>query len=458
MWMVAKRPAQGLVLAGLLSASGQAMALNLLEAYDKALQHDPKLVQAEAARQAAAEDKPLAISRLLPKVGMVAAADNVNRDNKTGFIPQGGKRFDSYWNLSLDLQMTQPIYHHDYWVKLGQADSTVAQAAAEYETQLQSLAVRTAEAYFQVWVQGEVLAFAAAEKDSLARQLAQIKQRYADGIVAVAEVYQAQAAYDQAVAVEIQAHSDLDDAKEALRAIVGEPVDSVRPLAENLPLQEPQPGDAGLWAERALNGNFAVIAARNGVDVARKEVDVQRAGHAPHLDLVAAHTIQDSSRDIYQAATASQASQWLKMGPRAETDSVGLQLTVPIFQGGAVDSNTRRAGHELERAQGYLDELLREADRSAKSAYRGVLSSISQVNALKSAIASAQSALEAAQVGYDVGTTTLAELLMQESKLYQAKRDHARARYKYVLNGFVLKQAAGILSREDVEGINTWVR
>lgn len=457
MVVMLNRLAKMVVSAGILSASHQAMALNFLEAYDKAVQNDPKLVQAAAARLSTEEDKPLAVSRLLPQIGFVASADDVNKDNKSSFVPQGGKRNDSYWNLSLDLQMTQPIYHHDYWVKLGQADSKVAQAEADYEAQLQNLAVRTVQAYFQVWVQGEALLFASAEQDSLARQLEQVKQRYATGIVAVAEVYQAQAAYDQAVAGEIQARSDLEDAKEALREIIGEPVDKVAALTENVPLQSPQPAEATQWSERALNGNFAVIAARNGVDVARKEVDVQRAGHAPNLDLVASHTVQDSSRDIFQP-TANNPTQWLKMGPRAETDSVGLQLTVPIFQGGAVDSNTRRAAHNLENAQGHLDELLRAADRSAKSAYRGVLSSISQVQALKSAIVSAQSALEAAQVGYEVGTTTLAELLMQESKLYQAKRDHANARYKYVVNGFLLKQAAGILSRDDVEGVNGWVR
>lgn len=435
----------------------QAIAVNLLQAYDMALQSDPKFAQAIAARQSVEENRSISVARLLPNIGFVASADDVNNDNKTGFSALGGKRSDSYWNLSLNLKMNQPIYHHDYWVQLGQADSLIAQSEADYQAQFQDMVVRTVKAYFLVLAQKDVLEFASAEKASIARQLDQAQQRFEVGLVAITDVHEAQAAYDLATASEIKAQNDVENAKEALREILGEAVEQVTPLSEEAPLQPPDPADARQWAERALQGNFAVISAQNGVDVARKQVSVNRAGHYPTLDLVASHSVQDSSRDrpVTDANGALLGRQ--AMGPRAETDSVGLQLTVPFFQGGAVNAKTRQAAHDLEKSQHRLDELLRAADRSAKDAYRGIMSSISQVKALKAAVRSAQSALEAAEAGLEVGSRTMVDVLTEQRNLFKAKRDYAQARYDYVVNGFLLKQAAGVLSRDDVEQANGWI-
>lgn len=442
----------------LLLATQPATALNLLQAYDMALQSDPKYAQATAARQSADENRPISIARLLPTIGFTASADDVNNDNKTGFAALGGKRSDSYWNLSLNLKMNQPIYHHDYWIQLGQADSLIAQSEADYHAQFQDLVVRTIKAYFHVLVQKDVLEFASAEKTAIARQLDQAQQRFDVGLIAITDIHEAQAGYDTALASEIKAQNDLESAREALREIIGETVEQVTSLSEDAPLQMPDPADMRQWVERAGQGNLSVIAAQNGVDVARKQVSINQAGHYPTLDLVASHSVQDSSRDRPLTDAFGNVTGQQKMGPRAETDSVGLQLNVPFFQGGAVNAKTRQARHELEKAQHRLDEMLRAADRGAKDAYRGVASSISQVKALKAAVRSSQSALEAAEVGLEVGSRTMVDVLTEQRNLFKAKRDYHQARYDYVVNGFLLKQAAGILSRDDVEQANGWMR
>lgn len=457
---MSKRLGKWTIAAGIMLWAQQSAAINLLQAYEMALQSDPKFAQATAAHLSAQENHPIAVSRLLPYIGLNATADDVNMNNKTGFTFTGGKRPDSYWNLALNLRMNQPIYHHDYWVALSQADSIIAQSEAEYQAEFQNLVVRTAKAYFVVLAQKDFLEFATAEKTAISRQLDQAKQRFEVGFVAITDVHEAQAAYDLATAGEIKAQNDLAKAKEALREIVGETVEQVASLAEDAPLQAPDPADEAQWAERAVTGNFSVIAAQNGVDVARKQVSIQQAGHYPTLDLVASHTVSDSSRDYFvNAGSAGRPNYlWQKLGPRYESDSVGLQLNVPFFQGGAVNAKTRQAGHELEKAQHQLDEMLRAADRGTKDAYRDVVSNISQVKALKAAVRSSQSALEAAEAGLEVGTRTMVDVLTEQRNLFKAKRDYSQARYDYVIGGFLLKQASGVLAREDVEQANGWTR
>lgn len=447
-----------LAVSTLLLATHSAAAISLLQAYDMALQSDPKFAQATAARQSAEENRPISVARLLPTIGLTASMDDVNNDNKTGFAALGGKRNDSFWNLALNLKMTQPIYHHDFWVQLSQADSLVAQAEADYQAQFQDMVVRTVKAYFLVLAKQDDVEYSSAEKAAIARQLDQAQQRFDVGLVAITDVHEAQAAFDLATAGEIKAQNELENAREALREILGESVAQLVPLSEDAPLQTPDPADAARWAERALTGNFAVIAAQNGVEAARKQVGVQRAGHYPTLDLVASHSVQDSSRDRPVTDAFGNLVGRQAMGPRAETDAVGLQLNVPFFQGGAVNAKTRQAAHDLEKSQSRLDEMLRAADRGAKDAYRGVVSNISQVKALKAAVRSSRSALEAAEAGLDVGTRTMVDVLHEQSKLYKAKRDYSQARYDYVVKGFELKQAAGVLTREDVEQANGWLR
>lgn len=440
----------------LVLAASPAAALNLLEAYELALRSDPTLQEAAATRQAVMETKPQSLSKLLPTISVLGTVTDFNQNSKTTFIPGQSGVVDSFWNVGINLNMEQPLYHHDYWVRLGQADSQVAEAQAEYVAAEQDLVTRTVRAYLVVLGGEDNLRFSTMEKEAIARQLEQARQRFEVGLIPITDVHEAQAAYDQAVADEIEAQKLLDDAREALREIVGQPVETIAPLSEDLPLLAPEPASIDDWSSKALENNPAVIAADYAVAVARQEIDAQHAGHYPTLDLVSQFSALDSSRDRTQMVDGVPVTS--KLGPRSETATVGLELNIPIFQGGYVSSKTREAGYRLEAAQQGLDKQRRGTVRAAKDAYRGVLSSIQRVRALKSAVVSSQSALEAAEAGMEVGTRTMVDVLAEQRNLYGAMRDYAKARYDYVNNGFLLRQAIGALSREDVETANGWLK
>lgn len=435
-----------------------AHAMNLLEAYDLAVRSDPDLLKAAADRDVILEQKPQSLSKLLPLVSAKGFVTDINQNSKTTFISGQSGVIDSFWNVGITLSMQQPIYHHDYWVQLGQADAKIAQAQAGYAEAEQDLVTRTVKAYLLVLAGEDNLRFATMEKEAIARQLEQAQQRFEVGLIAITDVHEAQAAYDQRVADEIEAQQLLDDKREELREIIGEPVETITPLAEEMPLLSPEPASLDDWSNKALETNPGVIAFGYAVEAARDEIDVQRAGHYPTLDLVSNFSALDSSRDSsVRNALNEKTGAFRKLGPRSEATEVGLELNIPLFQGGAVNSKTRQAGSRLEAAQQDLDKQRRATVRAVKNAYRGVLSSIERVRALKSAVVSSQSALEAAEAGMEVGTRTMVDVLAEQSKLYRAKSDYAKARYDYVNNGFLLKQGIGALNREDVETANRWM-
>jgi outer membrane protein len=428
-------------------------AQDLLQTYELALQHDPQLAQVQEQRNAALENRPQSVARLLPNLSFTGQMDyvhqNIERFPQRVSVPglPGGAIpgiLDNFWNSSATVQMRQPLFHQDYWVQLSQSENQIAQAEAQYAAEQQNLMLRTTQAYFNVLAAKDSVEFAKAEKDSIGRQLEQAKERFAVGLIAITDVHEAQAAYDQAVATEIRMENDLDNAREALREIIGELDEELSVLMEDLPLSRPEPAKLEDWSNISLQNNLNIIAAANETEVARKNISLQRTGHLPTLDFVGAYNFSDSSS--------------LTLGSRAERGSVGVQMNVPIFQGGAVNSRTRQARHQFEAALRNLDKQRRAVDRTTKNAYRGILSTISQVESLKAAVFSAQSAVEATEAGLEVGTRTMVEVLTEQSRLYAAKRNYSRARYDYIINGFQLKQAAGILTREDIELVNKWLQ
>ena len=283
------------------------------------------------------------------------------------------------------------------------------------------------------------LQFASAEKQAIARQLEQAQQRFNVGIIAITDVNEAQAGFDQANANEIEAANNLDNQKEALREIIGENDASLNALGEQLPLVKPDPPDISAWSDLAELNNFSIISAFNQAEVSRKAIDLQRSGHLPRLDLIGSYGASDNTSSF---------------GARGDTQSIGVQLNVPLFEGGAVNSRTRQAGFEYHAAKEDLVAKKRAVKRQVKDAYRGIMTAISRVAALKAAVISATSALEATEAGFGVGTRTMIEVLNEQRNLYRAKRDFARTRYDYLINSIKLKQAASSLSQDDIEQVN----
>lgn len=421
----------------LFAISIDAFAQDLLQTYELALENDPRLKQAQANLAAVGESDNQGIARLLPVLSVSAASSYNRLDNKKPTFQ--GLGVQEYWNNSAALNLSQPVFHWEYWVQLSQADNQIAQAEAQYLAEQQDLMLRVTEAYFNVLAAQDNLHFIRAEKDAIAKQLEQAEQRFEVGVIAITDVNEARAGFDQVRADEIAAEYLVDNRKEQLREIIGENAVELLGLGEKLPLKAPEPADIEAWSKIADTQNLTVVSILNETEVTRKTIELQRSGHYPTLDLVGSVTKTDNNSVF---------------GLRGDQETVGLQLNVPLFEGGAVNSRVREAEHRYEQSKEKLLETRRAVNREVKNAYRGLISSISRVEALKAAVVSAESALEATSAGFDVGTRTMVDVLKVQSNLYAARRDYARARYDYLINAVKLKQAASSLMREDLEAIN----
>ncbi len=412
-------------------------AQDLLEIYELALQHDPVLKQSHASQLAIGESRNQSVANFLPNVS-ATGINNFNRLNNNRPTYQGSG-IQKYLDQSLSVNLTQPLFHWEHWIELSQADNQIAQAEADYQTELQKLMVKIADAYFNVLSAEDNLEFTRSEKQAIARQLEQAKQRYDIGLSDITEVREAQAAFDRATATEIEASNEVDNQKEALSEIIGEQDIELNNLGETLPLVRPEPDNITAWSDVAEVNNFSIISAFNQLEFSRKAIGLQRSGHLPQLDLVASFGKFDTSSQF---------------GLQGDTELVGVRLNVPLYEGGAVNSRTQQASYKYEQAKEFLTAAKRAVKRQVKDAYRGITTSISRVDALKTAVSSAEIAVQSTEAGFDVGVRTLVEVLDAQRDLYRAKRDYSRTRYDYLLNSIKLKQASSSLSQEDLEQIN----
>lgn len=415
-------------------------AADLLEVYQQAKQSDPQIRAARAQRNASQEARPLAMSGLLPNVSL---SGDVTYTDREIMAPPAMAGDADYRSGALALNVVQPLFRKDRFVALEQADEQVKQADANLTVAEQSLILRVAQSYFGVLSAKDNLTFAQAEKKAISRQLDQAQERFDVGLVAITDVHEAQARFDQARANEISANNGVDNAMEALREIVASADRALDGLKDDVPLVPPEPADIDSWSETALKNNPRVLAARLAGNIARKDIEAKRAGHYPSLDLV---------------GSLSRSRVENNYGNDVDAAAIGLQLNVPLYSGGAVNSSTRQAQHQFEAARETLEAEQRAAGRQVRDAYRGIQSSISRVEALEATERSAQSALEATEAGFEAGTRTLVDVLNSQRDLFRAKRDLAQSRYDYVLNTLQLLQAAGTLTEDDVVRVNAWLQ
>lgn len=422
----------------LLLASHVAVAEDLLSVYEQALTQDAQLAAAKAVRDAALEARPLAKAGLLPNVSASGSVNYQDRDANGGLLTD-----DSYANADATLSLTQALYRRDRTIRVDQADLQVAAAEADYNQAEQDLILRVARAYFGVLSAQDNLTFVRAEKKAIERQLDQAKQRFEVGLIAITGVHEAQARFDQSRADEIVAQNDLDQAREALREIIGMAPATLAGLVNGLPLQPPLPAEMADWSQRALSTNPSILSAQYSTEVAHREVEVQRAARQPSVDLFGSYALNRTGSTS---------------GSDLNTATVGVQLAVPLYTGGSISASIRQALANYQAAQERLDSSRKAVDRQARDAYRGVLASISRVHALKATTISAQSALDATTAGFDVGTRTLVDVLNSQRDLFRAQRDYAQSKYDYILNLFGLELAAGTLDRTDLETMNAWLK
>jgi outer membrane protein len=453
------------LLAVALSASATAGAANLLDVYERALQNDPQIREADATRLANREAKPQALSALLPQLNATASYTKDNQDSdRSSFQPNDTGGFFVYKSRSKSdidtkawsVRLVQSVFHWEQWATLKRADSQVAQAEADYSAAQQDLIVRTSQRYFNVLAAQDTLDAAVAAEQAFGRQLEQANKRFEVGLIAITDVKEAQAAHDSSVAAVIAAKRTLATNKELLRELTGEAFDTLASPTDELPLNPPEPADEDRWVSAALEQNLTLTSSRLAVDIARDNVSIARGGHYPSLDLVGTHTRnnQDGSIDVTSPFIFND----VPGDGTLKDDSISLQLTFPIYSGGGTSSRVRQQVYLQRAARERLERTARETERQTRDSYLGVLSEISRVKALKQALESSQTALQATEAGFDVGTRTTVDVLDARRQLFDAQTNFARSRYDYLLDVISLKQAAGTLSRNDMEQISGWLK
>lgn len=426
---------KSLPLALLVLLSSPAYAANLMEVYREAQQQDAAYASARAAFEAGQEKAPQGLALLLPSVNLGANTTHNDVDS-----PTSNRQYNSNgYNLSL----TQPIYRKQNFAQYEQSRSQVVQAEAQFAVARQDLIVRVAQAYFDVLLAQDNVALAGAQKAAIGEQLEMAKRSFEVGTVTITDTHEAQARYDLITAQEIAAQNDLEIKNRALQLILGKIPAHLNALNDKLPLVLPEPNDMTKWVAQAEQQSPQIAIQRAALEIATQEVERNRAGHHPTLDLVAGYSQNSNSSYLVSGTVTSQ--------------TVGLQLNLPIYQGGSVNSKVREALANQEKARQDLELGNRQAALQTRQAFLGVTSGLAQVKALEQALVSSQSSLDSTRLGQEVGVRTNVDVLNAQQQLYTAKRDLSQARYNYILNQLKLKSAVGVLQDEDVEQVNRWL-
>ncbi|MDO8348158.1 MAG: TolC family outer membrane protein [Rugosibacter sp.] len=420
-------------------ASGWAEAADLLSVYRDAVANDPQFTAARASLDAGRESLPQGRAGLLPTLGV-----NVNSTwNSENYRLRPAGNIDKRYNSNgWVAQLTQPLFRWQNWVAYTQSELAVAQAEAQFAQARQELALRVTQTYFDVLSAQEALVTAQAQKAAISEQLEAAKRNFEVGSATITDTHEAQARFDLVGAQEIAAQSELEIRRQMLRTLLGKEPEGLKNLKPGVTLGAPQPNDIGKWVEMAESSSPAVQASQAGLEIASREIERQRAGHYPTLDLVATRSHNAVADSPFFG------------GYEADNHTVGVQLSIPLFAGGYTMSKGREAVARKEKAAADLENSRRQAALAARQTYLGVTSGLAQVKALEAAQTSSQSALDSNKLGYEVGVRINIDVLNAQSQLYDTRQKLVRARLDTLLALLRLKAAAGILGEEDIAAIN----
>lgn len=418
---------------------------DLLEVYKQAQGADAVYASARATWTATQEKLPQARSALLPSLSLSGSTQYNDREIsfRDGISPGNTARFNSN---ALNLSLSQPLYRRQNTVAVAQGRTQVDQADAVLAQAAQDLITRVAQAYVDVLLARDNVAFAGAQKTAIAEQLQQAKISFQVGTATITDTHEAQARFDLATAQEIAAKSDLEVKQRALELLIGKNTPVLAPLSTRLQLVPPEPAVLDKWVEEARNANPQVRVAEQGLTLAQQEVVRNRGAHYPTLDAFAGVT-----RNASGVGTLG--------GPGTDINNrnIGLQLALPIYQGGLVTSRIREAVANEEKARQDLENARRGVELQARQNFVGVTSGIAQVRALEAALTSSQSALDSTRLGREVGVRTQVDVLNAQQQVFSARRDLAQAKYNYIMSTLKLKAAVGRLTEADVVAVNAWL-
>ncbi len=456
-----------ITVAGLLGLAQPGSAQeDLLNIYQRALQNDPVIREAEAIYLATLESRPQARSSLLPQLSLNASAttaDSTDNTPTTDFqsgqptfaVISSQTERDS---TSLSLNLDQIIFDKSRFVAFRQAGKQVLRADTDYELAKQDLLIRVAETYFDVLAADDTLAAEQAAREAIGRQLEQAQRRFEVGLIAITDVQESQAAYDLSIATEISAQRFLATAREFLREIIGEYIADLASPATEIPLLSPEPANVEDWVRASFEQNLALTSSRITAEIALDDIAIQRGSRLPVLRLSGSYSESeaDTIRSTFFADPAFNTVNPSTSAP--EGYNLSLNFTVPIFTGGFNSSRIRQAVYQHRAALETLERVARQTERQTRDAYLGVISEISRVRALRQAVRSSETALRATEAGFQVGTRTTVDVLVSQNTLARARTNFARSRYDYILNVLRLQYATGSLSVENLSEVNDWLQ
>ena len=423
-------------------ASGGATGEDLLQIYREAQKSDPQLAAARAGWEATQEKVPQARSGLLPSVSASGAA-NVNNYDFSAKTDPNTDFNRNYYQYNLTVSASQPLYRYQNVVLYDQARQQVAQSDYTLVIAQQDLIIRTAVAYFDVLLAEFNVELAAQQKLAVAEQLAQAKRNFEVGTSTITDTNEAQAKYDSIIATEIQALNDLDRRRTALRAIIGRFPNNLQRVGRGFDPEPPSPNTLDYWVDNAAIGNRNFRFQQANFEIATLEVERAKAGHYPTLDLVASYGGQASNGGV-SSGVRSNSAQGL----------IGVQLNIPIYTGGFVNSRVRESISLQDKARQDLETARRSAITNAQDGFSGVNSAVASVKANAQAVHSAEVALQSNKLGQEVGIRTNLDVLNVQQNVFSARRDLANAYFTYLLAVLRLKAAVGTLDEQDLADLN----
>lgn len=422
-------------------ASTHSNAANLMDIFLEAQQEDAELRAANALLQAELEAVPQSRAQLLPNISVSANTATVDREFSGG-QNDTEERFNSN---GYSARLTQPLFRADRWYQLLAAKASSKRALAEYKLAEQELIIRVAEAYFNVLRAEDNLSSAIAAETAFRRQLDQTQERFDVGLIAITDVHEAQAVYDLSRVTRITQEEERDNSFTALESITNQVYGKIDELDKAMPVMTPQPTNPADWVGMAITNNVALAASKHQIKAARQEVKRQKSGHLPTLDAVASYSHTEEGGISF-------------FGNESDIENYALELNIPIFQGGGTRSKVREAHHRLTQAKENYESQYRSIKQDIQRQLRTTNSDVLRVAARKLALKSNQSALEATEGGYEVGTRNIVDVLQARNSLFESQRDYHNAIYDYILNYLRLKRIAGTISPDDLNTFNQWLK
>ncbi len=421
-----------------------AVAADLLQIFRDAKANDALYASARAALEAGREKLPQGQALLLPTLSMTANSIYNEFDVRTRTGAGSGTWLNRPFNSNgYTVTLTQPLFRMQNWTQYEQAEFQVAQSEASFGQASQDLIVRVAQAYFDVLASQDSLATIQAQKTAIAEQLAQAKRNFEVGTATITDTHEAQARFDLSTSQEIVGQNDLEFKQRALQQLIGRYPESLARLQPKLQLSPPQPTVMESWVESAQRQNYSVRLQEAGYEIASREIARNRAGHLPTLDVVGTMGVASVGTNSLNG-----------VGNDQKFTTLGLQLALPLYAGGGVNSRVREAIANQDKARADLENSRRQAALAARQSFLGVTNGMAQVRALEQALLSSETALASNKLGYEVGVRINIDVLNSQQQVFSTQRDLSKARYDTLMNGLRLKAAAGTLTEADVEAVN----